>query len=158
MTGSAPSYRMAGWLVLLMACVVIGCGSTDDQWVKKRETVYPVSGTITFEGEPLEGAVVMFRSTAKPLTAQAMTDEDGFYELRTYADRDGAVAGEHTVAVRKTQKVANQFALEEDDSGSSSGPSSRLQDLLPLEFAVPATSPLKATVKAEENTDVDFAL
>lgn len=140
------------WLVAVMAGLLTGCGGSD-KWVKDRETVYPVSGTITFEGEPVEGAVVMFKSATKPLTAQALTRADGTYELRTYEDGDGAVSGEHIVSVRKTEKVANP-RVEDDDSDS--GATSRLNDLLPMEYANHATSTLKATVKEEENTDVNF--
>lgn len=128
-------------------CLMVGCGGGSDKWVEDREEVYPVSGKVTFNGEPLEGAVVMFRSEAKQLTAHGKTDDQGQYRLTTYETADGAVPGEHTVCVRKTEyeTVPSRNSTPDEPATQSIG-----KEILPKEYATPSTSPLKKTVTEDE--------
>ena len=136
---------------------IAGCGSTSDKWTAGRQPVYPVSGKVTYKGEVVAGANVLFFSEGKNLTARAMTDEDGQYELTTYEPRDGAVVGEHAVSIRKTVKEPVQRALD-DDSDSTSGQTSRLKDLLPRVYASSGTTTLKANVAEGGSADMNFDL
>lgn len=137
---------------------ILGCGGGgSDKWVAARETVYPVSGIVTYKGEPVDGANVLFHSATKNLTAHAITDADGEYQMTTYEDDDGAVLGEHAVSVRKTVKEPVPSRLD-DDSGSGSGETSRLQDLLPKVYASPGTTTLKVTVPEGGSTDTKLEL
>jgi hypothetical protein len=91
---------------------ILGCGGGgSDKWVGARE--------------PVDGANVLFHSATKNLTAHAITDADGEYQMTTYEDDDGAVLGEHAVSVRKTVKEPVPSRLD-DDSGS--GETSRRRD------------------------------
>lgn len=80
------------WL-LVASCMFCGCG-------REGLTTYPVSGTVTFpDGKPLAGGSIIFQSTEHPVTARGPILDDGSFELGTYSPGDGAVAGEHRLAI-----------------------------------------------------------
>ncbi|TWT59647.1 hypothetical protein Pan54_03550 [Rubinisphaera italica] len=83
-------------LFFLMAamCFQIGCsGSGQPDYEMKS-----VSGTITFEGQPVENASVVFDA---PSGARAfgLTDSMGQFQLETHRYGKGAPAGEYLVKV-----------------------------------------------------------
>jgi hypothetical protein len=61
----------------------------------------PVSGRVTFQGQPLANAQVTFtpigEEAARPATGR--TDDQGRYVLGTYTVDDGAMLGQHRVSV-----------------------------------------------------------
>jgi hypothetical protein len=78
----------------------------EDPWLKVRPSLYPVAGTLVFEGKPVAGAVVTFVTEKehedRQLLAVSSTDRDGRFWLRTFSSHgDGAVAGLHRVKVEK---------------------------------------------------------
>jgi hypothetical protein len=68
-----------------------------------KASVHPASGTVTFQGKPAVKAVIVLR----PATAESWTGpmphgevgEDGVFYIGTYADADGAPAGDYTVTI-----------------------------------------------------------
>lgn len=57
-----------------------------------------VTGTITMEGSPVKGALVQFSpGSGRPSTA--LTNAEGFYELRYSESEKGALVGRHTVSI-----------------------------------------------------------
>lgn len=65
---------------------------------------YPVSGTVTFDdGTPVSGGTVEFRNVtmdvSKQVNARGEIGPDGKYQLTTYTLSDGAVAGDHQIAI-----------------------------------------------------------
>jgi len=66
--------------------------------------VHPVTGTITYKGENIEGATIMFvPSNSNGYEATAITDANGMYSLTTpSARRGGAVVGSYNVFIEKT--------------------------------------------------------
>jgi len=143
----------ARFQAVCLLCLVAGCGGGSDAWVDGREAVSPVTGRITLDGEPVEGAIIIVHSTTKDLSAQGRTDADGRYQLTTYEDNDGAVLGEHIVTVRKTEytKTPTKFHTEEEPSYFASS-----TELLPEEAGKQETSDLRMTVTEDGATDVDF--
>jgi hypothetical protein len=78
-----------------------GCSETDDG----RLQVYPVSGKVTVNGQPVEGAEVVFYGATPDLTGPGTpapvgtTDANGEFRLRSYDPEDGAPAGKFNVTV-----------------------------------------------------------
>lgn len=68
------------------------CGSSD------RPPLARVSGTVTLDDKPLEGARVTF-TPAEGRPSTGTTDSEGKYELQYAVDAMGASVGEHTVTV-----------------------------------------------------------
>jgi glycine/D-amino acid oxidase-like deaminating enzyme len=89
-------------LILLasMAATVVGCSGDSS-------VVAPVSGRVTLDGRPVEGAKVIFQpKSGAPRVidvgtgSYATTDADGRYRLEQIDPRrDGAVAGTHSVTI-----------------------------------------------------------
>ena len=58
-----------------------------------------VSGHVTKAGKPLQGVSVAFEPANGGRGSEGLTDANGYYEL-TFADRKGAVLGQHQVTVK----------------------------------------------------------
>jgi len=120
------------------ALVALCCCSCGDGTVK----VYPVRGSVTFNGKPTPGATVVFHLTERaankserPPLPSGEVQEDGSFTLRTHPYGGGAPAGEYRVAV---------VWLDRARQGSDG----TVPNKLPGRYANPETSGLKAVVKA----------
>jgi Domain of unknown function (DUF6795) len=82
------------WLACGVALALAGPGCAGRGKVK-------VSGVVTLDGRPVEGAMVTFVPTGKETThvAHATTDKDGQFSLSTSQPGDGAYPGEYKVTV-----------------------------------------------------------
>lgn len=84
---------------LVVTCVIVGCGSDVPSTV-------PVTGTVTLDGKPVEGATVNFLSKDTNIAASGKTDAEGKFAMKTLVGSksvDGVVVGNHGVAVVKTE-------------------------------------------------------
>ena len=73
-----------------------GCGRSD------RIDVYPVEGSVLYQGKPAVGAFVTFhpnRPEIENRISAATVGDDGKFRLSTYNPNDGAPAGEYRVTV-----------------------------------------------------------
>jgi hypothetical protein len=109
---------------------------------RKLEQTHPLRGTVALNGQPVEGATVRFyRKVAEKeqfrMVADGLTDEAGTFVVSTYKAFDGIPAGEYVVTVVQTGGYATGQTKEENK--------------LPAKYARPATTPLRAEVKAGEN-------
>jgi len=89
-----PTMRLiVSGVAVSFALAAIGCGKSD-----KPKTA-PVSGTVTMEGKPLEGAVVTFYGVTGRLSpASGTTNAQGYYELG-FAGNKGAEPGMYNVVI-----------------------------------------------------------
>lgn len=100
------SFGMALSMIGLLAVGALGCGS--------QGNIAPVTGTITLDGAPLEGAAVSFQPIASEgeLTVSGMgsygkTDAQGHYSLKLIeTDGEGASVGSHRVQVSVAEEQA----------------------------------------------------
>ncbi len=131
-------FNRSFWLVLCLGSLCLGCGKSD------TPDVGLVSGKVTLDGEPIEGASVEFTpiTNVGQRTSTATTSSDGSYRLAFSASTLGAALGEHDVVITKTdttaKPTANGYPL-----------------LTPEKYAQPGA--LKATVEPGENT-IDFEI
>jgi hypothetical protein len=85
---------LAGLLILLLAAA--GC--------RGKYTPVPVSGVVTLDGKPVEGATVYFYAVGddkEGRLAQGATDENGEFKLSTMKEGDGALRREYKVVIVK---------------------------------------------------------
>src|SRR6266576_391459 len=85
-------------VTLLIAAFTLGCGPSNPLGTS------PVSGKVTYNGKPIEGATVSFIPDGDGRPATAITGPDGSYSLTTL-NWPGAVPGQYTVILRKTDHV-----------------------------------------------------
>jgi len=96
-----------------------------------------VDGIVTFNGQPVEHAGVIFKPDSGPF-AMGTTDAEGKFRLVT-ANHPGALIGAHKVGISKTHTTATEVAGERL-------PRYQTQYFIPQKYASPATSELTATV------------
>ena len=107
-----------------------------------------------------EAAVAFYNDKSSRL-ASGRTDADGNFYLTSFNDNDGALPGQHTVVVSKTESSAAEEApkLSMDEAANVRRPKPRnVRKLLPAKYASVDTSPLKVTVEADQPNDVTLVL
>ncbi|MCA9083103.1 MAG: carboxypeptidase regulatory-like domain-containing protein [Planctomycetaceae bacterium] len=148
--------------VALMAA--LGCGNSADA---PPEPVFPVSGKVTLNGEPVVGADVVFINTEKKRSAFGRTDNAGEYRLTTFSSNDGAVEGKAVVTVTKyvaAAPEAPQPDIESEDyeppgfGGAEEEVVEAPKSEVPEKYSSDQTSGLVAVVSANGENRVDFDL
>lgn len=126
-----------------------------------------VSGTVTYNGEPVEAANVAFVPTGEGAKmAAGTTDAQGKFTLTTVKAGDGAVPGSYQVAISKIEggAAAGGEQTEEEARAAAmpggSGPVApvEVKDLLPVKYKDAANSGFTAEVKAGGGNDFTFDL
>lgn len=89
--------RLSSLVLALLLGIASGCGETPSD----KPPLAKVSGKITLDGKPLEGAIVTFEPQEKGAASTGATDKEGHYTLIYVASEKGAVPGTHLVRVSK---------------------------------------------------------
>ncbi|QDU22098.1 carboxypeptidase-like regulatory domain-containing protein [Urbifossiella limnaea] len=84
-------------LFAFTAGLVAGCG----------EKLTPVSGTVTYDGTPVDGAAVVFTNETGSKMATGRTDDSGKFTLE-YDNKPGIPPGTYKVMVTRTKIVEGQ--------------------------------------------------
>jgi hypothetical protein len=115
-----------------------GCGRSDAE-------LAAVAGRVTFDGQPLAGARVMFQPETTGSPSYGATDGEGRYELGYKRGVTGAMIGRHVVRIQ----------LDAAAAGSNGSTSARPKSL-PARYNT--QSELRAEVKAGEDNVIDLNL
>ena len=131
-----------------------GCGG------ESGPPLHRVTGTVLYDDQPVEGAVVAFRGDQALQLATGTTDDQGRFTLTTRRPGDGAVAGRHTVTVSKfivdVGANAGPVSMEEAAENPQVTPESRNE--LPAKYADPARPLLEFNVAPGERNDFTIRL
>jgi hypothetical protein len=145
----------AGWCLLSAGCAG-----------KKvsREPVFPVSGKVLYNGQPVASADVTFFCAEKERSAFGRTNDKGEFKLTTFSPNDGAVPGKHVVLVTKIQ-VTPATKLAETSSPAYVPPGeNQSTDPVPPKNSIPAkygdakASDLIAIVSDGNNPEMSLEL
>src|SRR5579883_1927961 len=79
-----------------------GCGSKEGPYVA---ATVPVKGSVTYQGKKLTQGEVTFESLENGREAHGRIQPDGTFVLTTFKEGDGALAGDHRVAVAEADKA-----------------------------------------------------
>lgn len=151
------------WLTIFggsLVCVLLtGCG-TD-----LPDTV-PVSGTVTLDGDPVEGATVNMLSDESSIVAHGKTDANGEFTVSTIIGSrtvEGAVVGTHKIAVVKTDSQGQQMEdpkkmMEEMTTNPAITSEFRQTHLIPEKYKNPSMSQLTAEVTASGPNEITLEL
>jgi hypothetical protein len=125
---------------LLAVICMTGCGTSNSEYVA-------VTGTVTYQGEPVEGATVAFRGEGSAPPALGVTSASGQFSLRTGAN-PGAIPGEHIVTVTKyvveAEPLAEEVSME--DAGRKK-PATTIRTAIPSKYASPSGTDIRYVVK-----------
>lgn len=146
--------------MLLVPFALVGCGSSD-----LPDTV-PVTGTVTMDGTPVDGATVNFLSEGGSIVSAGTTDASGKFSLTTIIGSqsvEGAVVGSHGVAVVKTdsagQKIDDPKAYMEQMANSAVRTSDfKPKHVIPQKYGNPTQSQIKAQVTEAGPNDIKIEL
>lgn len=145
------------WLAVAAIAVIASPGCSGEK--KGDPNGRPVSGKVTYNGSPVEGASVTFSSPTA--SAFAITDAEGKYKLTT-AGGDKVSLGQYQVSIVKKDAPAPPAAATDSASyvppDPNAPPPAPPKDLLPAKYALPTTSQLTATVTADGKNEFDFPL
>jgi hypothetical protein len=163
------------------AMVLTGCGKAAS--IK----TYPVKGTVTYNGQPLDGASVVYlpRNPDSPRTSGS-TDADGKFSLNTFVSASeilqGAPADEYKVLVTKVKAPQDapgmdpgfqslpeqdkQKRMQQMMSGpppAAGGPTEKQEqtgptNLVPAKYSDSKTTPLTDVVVVGNNEPREFKL
>jgi hypothetical protein len=92
----------------MAACLALTAGCSGSG----GPATYPVSGTVTFDSKPVEGAQVTFMAPGAPRAAVGKTDSQGKFRLTTFKLDDGAVPGTHAVTIVKMETSGQDISAD----------------------------------------------
>jgi major membrane immunogen (membrane-anchored lipoprotein) len=160
-----PPHRFLAILAVPALLVMASCGTHDDGLGKR----YPVSGTVTYNGAPLEKGEISFVSEdlTKNFGATGIIT-NGSYTLSTGGNDDGAQTGKYKVTITSKEdfvaKARADFQKESGVGGEGKIPPQNLakasaaaKSLIPAGYGDPRTTTLTADVQAQSNK-IDFKL
>ncbi|WP_145261422.1 DUF4198 domain-containing protein [Calycomorphotria hydatis] len=139
-------------LICGLCITAIGCGTDGPERV-------PLSGVVTYKGEPLAGASVTFqplatgKTTAPGIASMGTTDQDGRFSLRTInrENTPGAVPGPNAITITTVQDFGASTNAPEDDLEASETTSA-----VPAEPAWTGTFEVQYTVPKEGTSEANF--
>lgn len=143
-------------LTLLLVLSLVGCSGGPEEnpnWPKR----YPTSGTVSYQGKPVEGAEVTFTNQAGTSTGVGKTDSSGKFHLTTYTEKDGVVAGTQVVSIRRVD-VIDKTPKDVDVSAGGVAVPPEIKWIIPEKYSIPAKSGLTADVKETGSNDFNFDL
>jgi len=136
---------LAGLLVTLLLCT--GC----DQ----GPTLYPATGTVTYEGKPVTNAAIVFGSQEAQV-ATGGTDASGKFTLVTQG-KPGIPKGTYQVTVYKaagTTEMSGTPSAEDMKNAATSGGPTKPKLEIPPKYAAFKTTDLSATVTEDAAKNV----
>lgn len=143
-------------IVAALPAIVVGCGGD-----AAGPKLVRVTGTVTFKGQTVQGALVTFSPTgaAGRRAAVGTTDASGRFNLTTINPGDGAMPGTYAVGISKTEAPQVAAGPEKFDptqvGGTKDVPS---KDLLPSKYKTASGSGLTAEVQDRGPNDFKFEL
>src|SRR3954451_2499471 len=103
------SHRALAVIAVTGTLVIASCGETSDYGLGQR---FPVSGTVTYNGTPLEkGQIHFFPDDPRGVGATGAI-ENGSYAMGTVGDQDGARAGKYKVSITAKEDSEAQAKAE----------------------------------------------
>lgn len=157
----------------VVTSMIMGCSGGEDEWTKNLPETVPVSGIVLLDGQPVEGASIVFApADGAKYPAKALTDRSGQFEVDAFPSKSGAVPGKYKVMISKTIEttdaslVAAKAPVAADSDAAVEGAAHAAGDTsgvhwvnsLPAKYANPNTSGLTADVPPGGTSDIKFEL
>jgi len=130
--------------ISLAGFALVGCSggqAENPDWPKR----YPASGTVTYQGKPIEGAEVTFTSRIGNSTGAGKTDSSGRFKLTTHIEGDGVVAGPQEVAIHRVN-VVDKTPKDVDVSAGGVAIPPEITWIIPEKYSISSKSGLSANV------------
>jgi hypothetical protein len=152
---------MTARALILLASSIALVGCSDDGLAKR----YPVSGTVTYKGQPLAKGEITLMPTDPAGRGGVGVITDGAYQITTQTPNDGAFPGDYNVLVTAldidksaadaaTKKSAEKAKVEasQPDQAAMAKALATAKSSIPTKYGQVASSGLKAKVEQKSNT------
>jgi len=111
------SSLVAACAVLAVSLLASGCGAPNPS-----AGCIPVSLTVTYKGQPVEGAQVTFNAAGEGArTGQGTTDKSGRAVIGTFSFDDGAMPGAYKVSVSKATEKGGLAGMADPSLANAGG-------------------------------------
>lgn len=153
-------FGLLGLSLSAVALICSGCGGSS----AKVAGVVPVTGVVTFQGAPVQGASVTFYPDGPGGRAAAgTTDAQGKYQLTTLNANDGATPGKYKVMVSKMETSGLGATMTQEEQTKyleqhGSPPPTETKNVLPQQYSDVTATPLTATVADGDKNEFNFDL
>jgi hypothetical protein len=145
--------NLCGGVAVALLLVGVGCNSNSPVSVR---------GTVTLDGKPVEGALVLFLPEGTGRQASGQTGADGSFRLTTIDVNDGAFPGNYKVVVQYTEGVVAPPAQNMREAFEGLDKAKRTAKKTPPKYVIPAkySDPAKTELRQAVPTDgpVNLAL
>ena len=141
----------------LVAGLCLGCAG-GDEWTEKLPETAEVTGVVTLDGEPVEGAAVVFSPDDGKHAGQALTDASGRFSASAFPSKEGLVPGAYKVAISKTVEKKGPKVTGPDAAHLVGGEDVFWVNVLPEKNFNPNMSGLTATIPEEGNSELRYEL
>ena len=143
-----------GWFCWVLALFLAGCGDG-------RPSLVQATGTITLDGNPIEGAVIALQPVGEGEDANrrpsaGVTGPDGKFTLTTYEKDDGVPPGKYKVTVQKRELIGKLPANYNDERPDAVPLKYKLA--IPRKYMMVETSGLEVEVTSSELKPATFDL
>ena len=146
-------------LIAVVSLAFVGCGS------EKGPRTVPAEGVVTLDGQPVDGAAVVFVSKGGAFSAMAMSDEEGKFSLDAFEYKTGAVPGEYYALVNRTVEIttnSDEMKGEEaehaaGEEGEGGGAQVGVKNDMPAKYEQPRED-FKFTIPEDGITDLKLEL
>lgn len=158
-TASVQRQRLL--IVSAISCALLlslaGCGGGPEK-PEGMPDLTPATITVTYQGQPVEGATVTLAPKSGQYAAAGVTDASGKAVMKTNADFEGVVPGEFLVSISKVEAVAATGGESSSDPAAyarefENATVAKPKSLIPEKYASFDTSGL--TVNVTEGTPVE---
>ncbi|QEG42359.1 hypothetical protein UC8_43930 [Roseimaritima ulvae] len=122
------------------AVTLVGCGSAEYPGPQR----YPVSGTVTINGKPIEEGNITFRSSEEKGRSSSGAIENGKYSIE---EKQGPIAGQYKVEILGYEEIGE---VKDEDMGAAT------RQIVPVQFN--ESSSLTATLPSDSGNEFDFDL
>ncbi|PQO41024.1 carboxypeptidase-like regulatory domain-containing protein [Blastopirellula marina] len=114
--------------------------------------------SVTLDGEPVEGAAVVFSPIDSGRSATGITDVQGHVEMGTVMPGDGVLPGQYLVTVTKSIDDPKSKIEESEEAPTGRYYSIPQLYLVPKKYLDPKSSGLTATIEKGETNTVQLDL
>ena len=139
--------RTIGFGLVVVLLFVVGCSQSSTM------PMATVTGTVTYNGEPIDNVSVTFLPESGARSAAGLTDSSGKFTLSTLETSDGASPGVSKVVLTETPDGSPPMPGE-PGFDTWKPPEQRF----PMKYTEPENSGFTAEVKMGEANDFTFAM
>jgi len=126
--------------------VITSCGGTDDGLGRR----FPVSGTVTYNGKPLEKGSISFIPDDPKGVGASGAIENGSYTMSTGGNSDGARAGKYkvTITAKEDSSAKAKADFEKARAALPKGSGTENLGYIPRQFLTKAGAEAKSLIPA----------